>query len=115
VLIGEAAVTLGAVAVGIGYSLRAASAQEKAESTQLALGSNSACSALAPSPLCAELKDSLKDERDARIVARVGFIAAGAAAAGFVGTLIFWRAPSKVAIIPSIAPGAAELSVAARF
>jgi hypothetical protein len=57
----------------------------------------------------------MNDAENDRTVARIGFIGAGVAAAAFVGTFILWRPAAKVAIIPSFAPGAAELSVAAHF
>jgi hypothetical protein len=115
VLIGEAAVALGAVGVGIGYTLRASAEDEHAEQLKRQLNSTSACSEHPENQLCAELKDVGNDAKRDHLIARIGFIAAGAAAASFVGTLILWRPPAKVAIIPSFAPGAAQLSVATHF
>ena len=116
VLIGEAAVALGAVGVGIGYTLRASSEEERAELLKQRLQSPSACSGQPENAqLCADLQRVASDGKSAHLIARIGFIAAGAAAASFVGTLILWRPPAKVAIIPSFAPGAAELSLATHF
>ena len=116
VLIGEAAVALGAVGVGIGYTLRASSEDERADGLREDLQSNTACNGQpGESRLCADLKRFASDAKRDHLIARIGFIAAGAAAASFVGTLILWRPPAKVAIIPSFAPGAAELWVATHF
>jgi hypothetical protein len=116
VLIGEAAVALGAVGVGIGYTLRASSEDERVDSALQRLGSYG-CNGQYPdnAQSCANLqRDSSAAERD-HLIATIGFIGAGVAAASFVGTLIFWRPSSKVAIIPSFAPGRAVLSVATHF
>ena len=115
VLIGEAAVALSAVGVGIGYTLRASSEDERVEWFKQQLKSDSACNAQPVSQLCADLQRVASDAKRDHLIARIGFIAAGAAAASFVGTLILWRPPAKVAIIPSFAPGAAELWVATHF
>jgi hypothetical protein len=116
VLIGEAAVALGAVGVGIGYTLRASAEEEEVERMTRQLGSDSACREPAANPeLCSTLQGVASDAKRDYLIARIGFIAAGAAAASFIGTLILWRPPAKVAIIPSFAPGAAELSVATHF
>ena len=116
VLIGEAAVALGAVGVGIGYTLRASSEDERVDWFKQQLKSNTACNTQPANPqLCADLQRVASDAKRDHLIARIGFIAAGAAAASFVGTLILWRPPAKVAIIPSFAPGAAELWVATHF
>jgi hypothetical protein len=65
--------------------------------------------------LCADLQGANNNAKSDRTVARIGFITAGVAAASFIGTLILWRPASKVAIIPSFAPGTAKLSVATHF
>jgi PEGA domain-containing protein len=115
VLIAEAAVALGAIGVGIGYTLRAASEDEHAEQLKQHLG-NSGCNGHPENAaLCADLQGATNAGKNDHLVARIGFIAAGAAAATFVGTLILWRPAAKVAIIPSFAPGAAELSVGTHF
>jgi len=117
VLIGEAVVALGAVGVGIGYSLLASSADETADRALNQLGSSSACNPQSSDnpQLCADLNRANDDRKTDRVIARIGFIGAGVAAASFVGTLIFWRPSAKVAIIPSFAPGTAQLSVATQF
>ena len=124
VLIGEAAVALGAVGVGIGYTLRASSEDERADRVRGELDRvrgdlkpEMACNGQQPvePQLCADLQRFASDAKRDHLIARIGFIAAGAAAASFVGTLILWRPPAKVAIIPSFAPGAADLWVATHF
>jgi len=123
VLIGEAAVALGAVGVGIGYTLRASNEDERAdrvwgELDRLTgdLRPETACNGQPAEPrLCADLERLRNDAKRDHFIARIGFIAAGAAAASFVGTLILWRPSAKVAIIPSFAPGAADLWVATHF
>jgi hypothetical protein len=115
VLIGEAAVALGAVGVGIGYTLQASSDDERADGLREKLESNMACTGQPANQLCSDLQRVMSDAKRHHLIARIGFIAAGAAAASFVGTLVFWRPSAKVAIIPSFAPGAAELSVATHF
>jgi hypothetical protein len=126
VLIGEAAVALGGVALGIGFTLHASSEDERAELARDLLPKDehgnpdlTECSSDPPkphpNPLCPVLQQALSDAKSDRTIARIGFIGAGVAAAAFVGTLILWRPTAKVAIIPSFAPGAAELSVSAHF
>jgi hypothetical protein len=115
VLIGEAVVALSGVALGIGFTLHASSEDERADLARKRVGSSSGCVTLPENPLCAVMRGSMNEAEDDRTVARIGFIGAGVAAAAFVGTFILWRPAAKVAIIPSFAPGAAELSVAAHF
>jgi len=132
VLIAEAAVALGGIALGIGYTLHASSEDERAARARDLLpkkppsdpdagAPDTTVCAMEPNkppptnPLCPVLQQALSDAKSAHQVARIGFIGAGVAAAAFVGTFILWRPAAKVAIIPSFAPGAAELSVSAHF
>ncbi|HMI87457.1 MAG TPA: hypothetical protein VK550_25390 [Polyangiaceae bacterium] len=117
VLIGEAAVLLAGVGVGIGYTLRASSEHDHADGAGRTLGSDNACNPPLPGKeqLCAELQSASNGFHNAEFIARIGFIGAGVAAASFVGTLILWRPSAKVAIIPSLVPGKAELSLATHF
>jgi len=126
VLIGEAAVGLGALALGIGYTFAAASQDQRKEQAYDQLeflypfparpdaGCNNDNRAQ-NAKLCADLDDSVESARNDRWIARTAFIGAGVAAAGFVGTLILWRGPVKAAIIPTIGPDTARLSVAGHF
>jgi len=117
VLIGEAALAMGAVGVGIGYTLHAASADERANEVRTNLPSDDVCHDANPQKpeMCATLQGAIADAKNDQLIARIGFIGAGVAAASFVGTLLLWRPSTKVAIIPSFVPGTAQLSVAARF
>jgi hypothetical protein len=117
VLIGEAALAMGAVGVGIGFTLRAARADESANDLRTKLPSDDACHDTNPQKpgMCATLQGAINDAKSDQLIARIGFIGAGVAAASFVGTLLLWRPSAKVAIIPSFVPGSAQLSVSARF
>jgi hypothetical protein len=122
VLIGEALVALGAAGVGIGYTLHASSEDDIADTTLKTLGQQNqgseACYGMnraANAQACSVIEDARNAAKNDQTVARIAFIGAGVAAASFVGTLIFWRPAAKVAIIPSLVPGRAELSVATHF
>jgi hypothetical protein len=117
VLIGEAVVALGAIGVGIGYTLAASSQDESADLAKQRLGSDSACVPpnMGNPKVCDDLHQASSAANTDRYIARIGFIGAGVAAASFVGTLILWRPAAKVAIIPSLVPGTAKLSVATHF
>jgi hypothetical protein len=125
VLIGEALVALGAAGVGIGYTVHASSQDGLADDALQNLGKqdpaikpSEACydkNRIANAQLCSVLDEARSAAKSDQTVARIAFIGAGVAAASFVGTLILWRPSAKVAIIPSLVPGMAELSVAAHF
>jgi hypothetical protein len=118
VLIGEAVVAVGALAVGIGYTVAASSEDTRAATNQAALGRNG-CSPNPPAPIpsaCAELQNAIDGARNDRFIATIGFIGAGVGAAAFAGTLILWPvAREKVAIAPFAFPGVGGLSVAGKF
>lgn len=125
VLIGEALVAIGAAGVGIGYTLQASSEDETVHQAKSRLppGSDNACNGLPPPNgqqpadpnVCSSLQQASSDGKSDRLFARIGFIGAGVAAASFVATLILWRPPAKVAIIPSFVPGAGQLLVVTHF
>ena len=117
VLIGEAVVALAAAGVGIGYTLRASSEDESADTALQGLGKDGCNHVNRPSNAqkCSAFEDASDAAKSDQLVARIAFIGAGVAAASFVGTLILWRPSAKVAIIPSLVPGRAELSVSAHF
>jgi hypothetical protein len=117
VLIGEAAIALAGAGVGIGYALEAAAQDDVVTQIHERTIKNDSeyCSNNPGNNECASLNDALENANRDRLISRIGFVGAGAAAAAFVGTLIFWRSPSKVAIIPSFRPGSAQLSVATDF
>ena len=123
VLVGEAAITLGAIAVGVAFTLQGASDDERANADRASLpGANAdektdAC--VAPpknAAVCSDLAAAVDQARRDHFVARLGFIGAGVGAAAFAGTFILW--PSKraqAAIRPWLGPGATGLSVAGHF
>jgi hypothetical protein len=123
VLVGEAAITLGAIAVGIAFTLQGASDEERADADRASLpGANAdektdAC--VAPpknAVVCADLAAAVDQARRDHFVARLGFIGAGVGAAAFAGTFILWpsRRP-QAAIHPWLGPGTTGLSVAGHF
>jgi len=125
VLIGEAAVAVASLAVGIGYTVAASSEDSSADSdlatlAQLA-GPARAAQACAPpvmdaAAICARLRESPERARNDRFIATLGFIGFGVGAAAFAGTLILWpSARAKVAIAPFALPNVAGLSVAGQY
>ncbi len=115
VLIGEAAIALSGVGLGIGYGLQASSEDDLVASIRRGIMDPAYCNTDPKPTRCLELHDAQERANRDRLISRIGFVGAGAAAAAFVGTLIFWRSPAKVAIIPSFGPGAAQLSVSSHF
>jgi hypothetical protein len=126
VLVGEAAVALGALAVGIAFTLEGASEDERASNDRTRLASANkgsaadACVSAASNPevpsLCADLATAVDGARHDRLVAGLGFVGAGVGAAAFAATLALW--PSKrpqMAIRPWIDPSARGLSLEGRF
>jgi len=120
VLVGEAAATLGALAVGIAFTLEGAADDERAANDRLKLTSVNAC---APTParpevpaICADLAAAVDDAQRDRFIARLGFIGAGVGAAAFAATLVLWpsRRP-QAAIHPWIGPGSRGLSLEGSF
>jgi hypothetical protein len=122
VLVGEAALTLGALAVGVGFTLQAASEDETAESARTKLADKmSACSAPGSSPelpaICADLAAAADRASHDRLAARLGFVGAGVGAAAFVATFLLWpsKRPQAAIVHPWIGPGARGLSLEGRF
>ncbi|HKQ71596.1 MAG TPA: hypothetical protein VJT73_19765, partial [Polyangiaceae bacterium] len=135
VLVGEALLTAGALAVGIGYTLAAVSADERLDEKKTELANrfpkpsqgpvmaDGACNppSLRDAAICSELLQAAADGKDNRFVARLGFIGAGAFASAFVGTMILWPsdrskgATARVLPIALATPGFTGLSVAGRF
>ena len=125
-LVGEGAVTLGALAIGVAFTVEAGAEDERATRARAQLpGATPAerAGACVPSAtndqlpvVCAELAAAVDDGRHDRFVARLGFIGAGVGAAAFAATLFLWpsRRP-QAAIDPWIGPGARGLSLEGRF
>jgi hypothetical protein len=118
VLIGEAAVSVGALALGIGYTLAASSEDSRASNDQTILG-QSGCKPKPPLPLppsCADLQTALDAAHKDRVIATIGFIGSGVGAAAFVGTFLLWPSSrAKVAIAPFSTPNSSGISVAGEF
>ncbi len=123
VLIGEAVIAVGALAVGIGYTVAASSEDSNAASdlaTLDRLAPNRAGGACSPPPadavICARLPESSDRAQNDRFVATLGFIGAGVGAAAFAGTFILWPSSrAKVAVAPLALPAFSGLSVAGQF
>jgi len=120
VLVGEAAFTLGAAAIGVAFSLEGASDDERAQRDRSKLSSGDACSNPSSSPdvrgLCADLAVAVDGARHDHFIARLGFIGAGVGAAGFAATMLLWpSARSQATIAPWVAVGATGLTLAGRF
>jgi hypothetical protein len=123
VLIGEAAVSVGALALGIGYTVAASSEDSSAErdhATLAQLAPTRMGTACAPpvvdATICARLPEWTERARNDRFAATIGFIGAGVGAAAFAGTFILWPATrAKVAIVPFALSRVGGLSVAGEF
>jgi hypothetical protein len=120
VLIAEAAVMLGGVAVGTGYAIARGNATERHDKAAAELPpGDSSCWYYADTgqpPECGPVQDAMDAHRRAVIGERVGFIAAGAAAGLFVATWVLWpasRAKPAVSLSPSV--DGISFSVAERF
>jgi hypothetical protein len=118
VLIGEAAVSVGALALGIGYTLAASSEDSRASTDQQPLGTTG-CNPKPPlslPPSCADLQSALDSAHKDRVIATIGFIGSGVGAAAFIGTFLLWPSPrAKVAIAPFSTPKSSGISVAGEF
>jgi hypothetical protein len=117
VLIGEAALSVGAAALGIGYTLAASSEDSRAATNQAVLGLHGCAQSATPRPAaCADLQSAIDGARNDRFIATIGFVGAGIGAAAFVGTLILWPSSrTKVSIAPISTPIAHGVSVAGEF
>jgi hypothetical protein len=117
VLLGEATLAVGTLAVGIGYTLAATSADARADSVQNTMlgASTMICKVSNPAP-CRELQHFVELARNDRFIALLGFIGAGVSTAALAGTFVLWPGSSaKVAIVPNWVPSAAGISVVGRF
>jgi hypothetical protein len=122
VLVGEGAIVLGGVAAGVVFTLRAASADERASRDRATLGSTAeemragCMSQPKNDAACTDIAAAVDNARRDRVMALVGFIGAGVGAAAFAGTLILWpSARPQTAIRPWLAPDVTGLSVAGGF
>src|SRR5882724_2536143 len=108
-LVGEAAVTLGAAALGLGFMLKAKSDDDRVAEQRSAfpgvteMERETACKppATADPEACARIAAAANDAHDDRVVATVAFIGAGLGAATFVATLVLWPSAShQASIVP---------------
>jgi hypothetical protein len=119
VLVGEGALTLAALGVGIGFSLSAASAADRIRSAADVLeGSlDDACSnpddAIADA--CVDMRQAPTDRRHALAVADVGYIVAALGAVAAVSTWVLWPDEPGRDTALSMAAGADRWSVAFRL
>jgi hypothetical protein len=114
-LLGEATLALGALAVGIGYTAAASSADGDADRFRGEVGSQG-CSAQTPSRVCTDLQHFVDLAQTDRFIGLLGFIGAGVSTAAFAGTLVLWQGSSaKASIIPHGTPSAPGLSLVGRF
>jgi len=128
VLIGEGAVTLAGLGVGIGFTVARGNASSRADDAQAAIdrktgnpGNPSACTNASPDvqSSCDELKSSLGDKDTDRKLATVGFIGAGVGAAATLATWLLWKPAAKqhalAATVEPIAGGGMLGGVSGRF
>jgi hypothetical protein len=122
VLVGEGAIVLGGLAVGVAFTLRAASEDERASRDRANLGRTPGemsvgCTSQPQNvATCADIAAAVDNAGRDRVMALVGFIGAGVGAVAFAGTLILWpSARPQTAIRPWFAPDTTGLSVAGRF
>jgi tetratricopeptide (TPR) repeat protein len=117
-LLGEAALALGALAVGIAYTLAASSADGQADDVRNKdlSGSTKTCKEANPPPACERLQHLADLAENDRFIALLGFIGAGVSTAALAGTFVLWPGGAvKASIAAYGAPGAAGLSVVGRF
>ncbi len=125
-LVGEAAVTLGAFAIGIAYTLEGASEDERAANDRARLSTASvgyksdACLPPLANPqiaaACSDLATAVDSAGRDRFAARLAFIGAGVGAAAFAATLVLWPAKRpQTAIQPWMGPLVRGLSLEGRF
>jgi hypothetical protein len=114
-LVAEATLALGALAVGIGYTAGASSADSNADRARSAVGTQG-CSAGSPSDECGKLQHFVDLAQNDRFIALLGFVGAGVSAAAFAGTLVLWQGSTgKASIVPHGTPSAPGLSLVGRF
>jgi hypothetical protein len=117
-LLGEAALALGSLAVGIVYTVAASSADSQADGVRSNVfsGSTTKCNEANPPAACEKLQHLADLAENDRFIALLGFIGTGVSTAALAGTFVLWPgSAAKASIAPYGAPGAAGLSVVGRF
>jgi hypothetical protein len=122
VLVGEAAVTVAALGVGIGYMLSASAAEGRSDEYRGQLGPSrpgypDPCWGSGSVPAaCADLQQSVSQAKDHRFVSTLGFVGAGIGATAFAATWLLWKSPpSKQAIGPIFTGEMAGLYATGQF
>jgi hypothetical protein len=123
VLLGEGALTLGALAAGLVFTLQASSDDERASDARANLPGRSeqeksaACLPPQQTPAeCEKLGGATNDASRHRSNAQLAFIGTGIGAAALVGTVLLWpSARSQTALRPWLGAEVAGLSLAGRF
>lgn len=105
VLVGEAAVTVAALGVGIGYMLSASAAEDRSDDYRKQVGP-SACGGSGSLPaVCADLQQSVSQAKDHRFVSKMGLLGAGIGATAFAATWLLWKSPSSTQAVGPIFTG----------
>ncbi len=117
VLLGEAALALTGLGVGIGFSIARGNASDRIEQAQSAVdqASSAGTSSCGTSPTpaaCADLDQALDDHARASTMASVGFIGAGVAAGALALTWALWPSSPK-AVSLTLHPQAAGVGLLA--
>jgi hypothetical protein len=122
VLASEAAVTIAALGVGVGFMLSASAAEDRRDEyrNQLAPstpGYPDPCWGSGNLPAaCADLAQAASQAKDHRFVSKIGFVGAGIGAAAFAATWLLWKPPtSKQAIGPIVTGDMAGVFVTGKF
>lgn len=122
VLIGEAAVLVSGLAVGIGATLAKTSKDAQIRRDRAALGGPTTCHA--PTGLtalrCQELDRNDDKQRTYLTVSELGFAAAGVGLLSFATTLLLWPATTQgsaqtTALLPFASPNHAGISISGHF
>jgi hypothetical protein len=122
VLIGEAAVLVSGLAVGIGATLAQTSKDAQIRRDRSALGGSSAChQPTGPNALrCQELDGNIDEQRTYVKVSALGFAVAGVGLLGFATTLLLWPATTQggtqsTTLLPFASPEHAGISISGQF
>ncbi|HKQ69597.1 MAG TPA: PEGA domain-containing protein [Polyangiaceae bacterium] len=125
VLLGGAALTVVAIAVGVRYQLQVNTDQTKLAEAQahrndLRLSTTSGCTGNVPADAVTSCRDSARYSArlpDDRAVRTAAFIGAGVLAVGVVSAYFLWPSSNKPTVLatPFVSPGAAGVFVATSF
>lgn len=115
VLLGEAALTLTGLGLGVGFLVARGNAADRVEHAQAAVDQEapgpSGCGGMPAPAACTELQRALDDHERASTIATASFIGAGVAASALVLTWTLWPSPRAVSFAAH--PSMAGVTVAA--